>query len=92
MCDNTIVVHECNDSNFGYAFEHDGMWITNPFVSECGRFEVSDIKSHYNLDDSQVALFTHDCMDHAQYYDNTVDGRRYHGWTCSKCDRLIQTG
>jgi len=24
-----------------YGFEYDGVWISNPTVSECGRFEVN---------------------------------------------------
>ena len=58
MCDKKIVVQECNESEFGYGFEHCDMWITDPFVSECGRFKVEDPKSYYNLTDSQLALFS----------------------------------
>tara|TARA_E500000178_G_C17030155_1_gene760162 strand:+ start:218 stop:361 length:144 start_codon:yes stop_codon:yes gene_type:complete len=34
----------------------------------------------------------HDCFDHAEYYEEYDGDHRYHGWTCSKCGALIQTG
>lgn len=34
----------------------------------------------------------HDCHDNAQYYEFTEDNQRYHGWECSKCGELLQTG
>lgn len=34
----------------------------------------------------------HDCHDNAQYYEFTEDNQTYHGWECSKCGELLQTG
>ena len=31
------------------GFEYEGIWITNPYLSECGRFEV-DPKEYYGVD------------------------------------------
>ena len=35
-----------------YGFEWDGIWITDPTVSECGRFEVDPI-TYYGLTQEQ---------------------------------------
>ena len=32
-----------------WSFEHNGVWIENPYLSECGRFEV-DPKEYYGID------------------------------------------
>ena len=31
------------------GFEYEGIWITDPYLSECGRFEV-DPKEYYGVD------------------------------------------
>ena len=31
------------------SFEYEGIWITNPYLSECGRFEVNP-KEYYGVD------------------------------------------
>jgi len=31
------------------GFEYEGIWIENPYLSECGRFEV-DPKEYYGID------------------------------------------
>ena len=31
------------------GFEYEGIWITNPYLSECGRFEVNP-KEYYGVD------------------------------------------
>ena len=31
------------------GFEYEGIWIENPYLSECGRFEV-DPKQYYGID------------------------------------------
>lgn len=38
-----------------YGFEWDGIWITDPTVSECGRFEVDPI-TYYGLTQEQYNL------------------------------------
>ena len=43
-------------------------------------------------DKGTLKEYRHDCYDHVQQYDMTVDGERYHGWECSKCGELLQTG
>ena len=35
------------------GFEYEGIWITDPTVSECGRFEVDPI-TYYGLTQEQV--------------------------------------
>ena len=35
------------------GFEYEGIWITDPMVSECGRFEVDPI-TYYGLTQEQV--------------------------------------
>jgi len=34
-------------------FEWDGYWITNPYLSECGRFEVDPI-TYYGLSEEEL--------------------------------------
>mgnify|MGYP003134584984 CR=1 FL=1 len=41
------------------GFMHNGVFITNPFVSECGRFPADPIED-YGLTDEQVAQFKAD--------------------------------
>ena len=36
-----------------YGFEWDGIWITDPTVSECGRFKVDPI-TYYGLTEEEV--------------------------------------
>lgn len=36
-------------------FEHDGVLVTNPFLSECGRFDVSP-KDYYGVDVQAMKL------------------------------------
>ena len=43
-------------------------------------------------DKGSLQEYQHDCYDHVQQYDMTVDNQRYHGWECSKCGKLLQTG
>jgi len=43
-------------------------------------------------DKGSLQEYQHDCYDNAQYYEFTEDNRRYHGWECSKCGELLQTG
>ncbi len=47
-------VYKPSDGELG--FTHNGIWITDPFVSECGRFLKDPIK-YYGLTSKQVALF-----------------------------------
>ena len=47
-------VYKPSDGELG--FTHNGIWITDPFVSECGRFPKAPIK-YYGLTAKQVALF-----------------------------------
>ena len=35
------------------GFEYDGIWITNPYMSECGRFEVNPI-TYYGLTEKEL--------------------------------------
>ena len=35
------------------GFEYEGIWIENPYLSECGRFEV-DPKEYYGIDVEEV--------------------------------------
>ena len=35
------------------GFEYDGIWITNPYMSECGRFEVNPI-TYYGLTQKEL--------------------------------------
>ena len=37
-------------------------------------------------------LEDHDCWDNAQPYEFEEHGRRYHGWECGICGKLLQTG
>tara|TARA_R100000027_G_scaffold49774_1_gene38310 strand:- start:584 stop:796 length:213 start_codon:yes stop_codon:yes gene_type:complete len=43
-------------------------------------------------DKGTLKEYQHDCYDHVQQYDMTADGQRYHGWECSKCGKILQTG
>lgn len=38
-----------------FYFEHEGTIITNPYISECGRFEVDPVK-YYKLTHIEVSL------------------------------------
>ena len=53
-------VYKPSDGELG--FTHNGVWITDPFVSECGRFQADPIKD-YGLTDKQVALFAEELED-----------------------------
>jgi len=44
------------DLTQGFESEN-GIWIIDPFLSECGRFEVKDIKKEWNLSDKQVKAY-----------------------------------
>lgn len=47
------VVTECYVNSNIDGFEHDGMWITNPYYDETGRFRVDPLKYYgLNLDKS----------------------------------------
>jgi len=35
------------------GFEFEGIWITNPYLSECGRFEV-DPKEYYGIEIEEI--------------------------------------
>ena len=35
------------------GFEYDGIWITNPYMSECGRFEEDPI-TYYGLTEKEL--------------------------------------
>ena len=47
---------------------------------------------------NEEELFEHDdhecdhCWDNAQPYEFEEHGRRYHGWECGICGKLLQTG
>jgi hypothetical protein len=45
------------DGNPVYAIELDGMTIYNPFMSECGRFNVDPLQA-YGLDNKTVEALT----------------------------------
>lgn len=35
------------------GFEYNGVWISNPYMSECGRFEVNPI-TYYGLTEKEL--------------------------------------
>jgi len=45
------------DLVFEKSFVNEGFEIVNPFLSECGRFEVEDIREYYGLSEELAGYF-----------------------------------
>ena len=43
--------------NIENGFEYNGVWIENPYMSECGRFEVDPI-TYYGLTEKELHEIT----------------------------------
>lgn len=46
-----------DDLVFEKSFVTEGFEIVNPFLSECGRFEVDDIREYYGLSEELASYF-----------------------------------
>lgn len=57
----SFLLQQGEDASTGLAvfgFEHDGMFIHDPFVSDCGRFEVDPVQTYGIAQDEAEALRT----------------------------------
>jgi len=46
-----------DDLVFEKSFVTEGFEIVNPFLSECGRFEVDDIREYYGLSEELASYY-----------------------------------
>jgi len=54
------MVKTVEDLVFEKSFITEGFEIVNPFLSECGRFEVDNIKEYYGLSDEEAKYYEHE--------------------------------
>ena len=54
--------------------------------------KIKTLKSIFNDFEECSLTGDHDCWDNAQTYEFEEHGRRYHGWECGICGKLLQTG